>query len=109
MKRDGNVHDGLIAGAAFRKLGDRACGARSPSASHHGLSWYRVPCRLQRGDGPGRIHSAAATEGERGTTSGLSSPKVLEYHFACFRSASRISVFRGIVLPSPAAVLLFYR
>ncbi len=60
----GDVHDGLIARAAFRKIGDERVPVIVPAAFHLGVRAHIVPCRLEGGDRARRVTRTRLSEGK---------------------------------------------
>jgi len=60
----GDVHDGLIASAAFRKVGDERVPVVVPTAFHLGVGAHIVPCRLEGGNGARGVTWTRLSEGK---------------------------------------------
>lgn len=60
----GNVHDGLIAGAAFREVRDEGVAIVVPPAGHLGVLPDIAPGRLESSDRPRRIAGAGLAKGK---------------------------------------------
>ena len=60
----GDVHDGLVARATFRKVGNQRMPVVVPAAFHLGLLAHVVPCRLEGGDGARGVARTRFPEGK---------------------------------------------
>ena len=60
----GDVHDGLIACAAFSEVGNERVPVVVPTAFHLGIGTHVVPCRLERSNGARGVTRTRLSEGK---------------------------------------------
>ena len=98
-----DVHDGLIASAAFRKIRDERVSVVVPPSSH--LRVFALPDRLESSNGPRRITRAGPAKG-KDIPLRTSLAKLLSVQTAYSLKTGSREEFSGMVRPSPASVLL---